>query len=369
MGLKGADVPGTGGRPSGSAQVERQGSEGVNGDIGQVQAVALTHAGEKFEIRILGCWGGDDGEVDGIRSCCGGASDGSSRSGRRCGRSSYGRESRGLGPGDELGGEIAMANGLPLRQSVIVAARKAEGVGIAKLGEEIAINVVVDSGGRASSTTLDGDVGLTTGEDVVDRGERELALNKQSGARAMTAGIDGVIVGRVSRGGAARQTGGSRGKPQRVVHTRGRRVEDVVVYGYVRNGVLKEDVSGYIDAKVAVEGVAVNRAAAYPAAILPPNVDAIVMIGVIGRIPISEVVEVIVVDAVVGTSAYRAGSQTVIDVIDIGILQREITAVTSDGPGGIVTGDVVHGQIIGEMPVHTIDRMSRRKIRGRGTDI
>ena len=83
----------------------------------------MTHAGEKFELRILGCWGGDDGQVDSIGRRVGASYGGPGH--RRPGGSRNGRKGRGLGPGYELGGKIAMASGLPFCQRVVVAAGKA----------------------------------------------------------------------------------------------------------------------------------------------------------------------------------------------------------------------------------------------------
>ncbi len=124
-----------------------------------------------------------------------------------------------------------------------------------------------------------------------------------------------------------------------------------------------------VDAEVAVEGVAVNRSAGYRSSILAPEVNAVMVVSVGRGIPVGEIMKVVVVNAIAANFAEGTRSDAVIDVIDIGILQREIAAVTSDGPGSVMTGDVVHGEMIGEMLVDAIDRMSRRKIRGRGADI
>src|SRR5258708_5664703 len=104
----------------------------------------------------------------------------------------------------------------------------------------------------------------------------------------------------------------------------------------------QEDVSSNVDAEVAVKGVAVNRAAGDCPAILAPKMDAIMVIGVRGGIPIGEVVKMIVVDAIAPNFAGWAGSNTVIYMVDVGIREREVVALTRKRPGGIMASDLIH---------------------------
>ena len=48
---------------------------------------------------------------------------------------------------------------------------KAEGVQVTEFCEQIPVDVVVDSGGRACSATLNRNIGRPTSEDVIHRGK------------------------------------------------------------------------------------------------------------------------------------------------------------------------------------------------------
>src|SRR4029077_4710612 len=129
-----------------------------------------------------------------------------------------------------------------------------------------------------------------------------------------------------------------------------RRNTDIVVDGNALNGILKEDVGGDVDAKIAVEGVVIDRAAGDGPSILAPQVNAVVMIGVRGRIPIGKIVEMVVVDVIAASLEEGAGGDAVIDVIYIGIFEGEIVAVAGDGPRGVMAGDAADREVIGQMP-------------------
>ena len=137
----------------------------------------------------------------------------------------------------------------------------------------------------------------------------------------------------------------------------------------MRDGVLKEDVGSHVDAVVAVKSIIINGASAEPAAALPPDMNTVMVIGVGGRIPVGEVVEVIVVNAVVAHGPCDAGSEAMIDVVDVRVFKREIVSVTGDGPRCIVAGNVINREVVGVQPVNAIDAVRRGKV-GRGsTDI
>src|SRR5260370_17669973 len=74
-----------------------------------------------------------------------------------------------------------MASGLPLREDVIATALPTEGVKVSKQGEQITINIVVDSRGGTRATTLNGDVGESPRKDVVDGGKPGLIVRIQRG--------------------------------------------------------------------------------------------------------------------------------------------------------------------------------------------
>ena len=180
----------------------------------------------------------------------------------------------------------------------------------------------------------------------------------------MAARVNGIVVRGISSGGAAGQTRGGRSEPKRIDCASRRSGENVVVHSHVRDGVLKEDVGRYVDPEVAVEGIAVDGASGKFAAALTPDMDAIVVIGVGGRIPVGEVVEMIVVNAVVAHGSGDPGSEAVIDVVNIRVCQREIVSVARDGPRCIMAGNVINGEIVRIQPVNTIDTMGRGNIRG-----
>src|SRR5882757_273579 len=116
----------------------------------------------------------------------------------------------------------------------------------------------------------------------------------------MATGIDGIVVGRVSSSRTAGHAGGCGRDPNGIDGAIRRRHGDVVVHGDMLHRVLKEDMSGDVDAEVAVKSVVVNGPAPDGSATLAPKVDTIVVIGVGWGIPIGEIVEMIVVDTVAG---------------------------------------------------------------------
>src|SRR6266404_5292238 len=185
----------------------------------------------------------------------------------------------------------------------------------------------------------------------------------------MTASVNGIVVGGVSGGGAAGQTRGGRGKPKGVDGASGRRGKDIVVHGDVRDGILKEDMAGHVDAEVAVKSIVINGASAEPAAALPPDMNGVVVIGVRGRIPVGKVVEMIVVDAVVAHGPGNSTSEAMIDMVDIRIFECEIVSVAGDGPRCVVTGDVINREVVGVQRVNAVDGMSRRGVRCGCADI
>lgn len=123
----------------------------------------------------------------------------------------------------------------------------------------------------------------------------------------MTARVNGIVVGGVAGGGAAGQISGGRSKPKGIDGAIGGGGKNIVVHGDVRDGVLKEDVAGHVDAEVAVKRVVINGASAEPAAALPPDMNTIVVISVIGRVPVGEVVKMIVMNAVVAHGPRNSG--------------------------------------------------------------
>src|SRR5260370_20139177 len=106
-----------------------------------------------------------------------------------------------------------MASALPLRQNIIVSTLPAEGVTVSEISEEIVVDVVVYTGRSKGRAALDAYVACASAQDIVDSGKLQLIVGIDGTARAVATGIEGIVVGRVSSGGAARQAGGSRGKP------------------------------------------------------------------------------------------------------------------------------------------------------------
>jgi len=111
----------------------------------------------------------------------------------------------------------------------------------------------------------------------------------------------------------------------------------------------------HIDAEIAVEGIVVDGAPVQLAAVQTPNMNAIVVVGVRRRIPVGEVMEMVVVNAVVGTDT--AGRYAMIDMINIGVFQDEVASISSDGPGGIMASDVVNRKGVGTDPINAMNGM------------
>src|SRR5260370_27479623 len=99
----------------------------ATGKFDKVDAVASRDGGQVLQFSIAARSRCDDGRVDGIGGS-GGVRTGESSLGHR---SSEGLRCGGgscrLGPGDELGGRIAMANGLPLLQWGVTHTQPTEG--------------------------------------------------------------------------------------------------------------------------------------------------------------------------------------------------------------------------------------------------
>ena len=257
-----------------------------------------------------------------------------------------------------------MASGLPLRQAVEPLAFEAEGVAIPKFRQQVTIDVVVHTGGGESGATLDADVGDATAHDVVDGSKLQLIVGEDGAASTMATGIDGIVVGRVSSRRTAGHAGGGGGDPNGIDGAIRRSYGDVVVHGDVLHGVLEEHMSGNIDAEVAVKGVVVNRAAGDCPAILAPKVDAIVVIGIRRGIPIGEIMEMIVMYIITASLTDRAGGDTVIYVVNVGVRESEVVPVTRNGPGRIMAGEIIYRHKICQMPVDTVNRVCRPQIRG-----
>ena len=126
-----------------------------------------------------------------------------------------------------------MASALPLRQKIIVSTLPAEGVTVAQISEEIVVNVVVYAGRSKGGAVLDAYVAYASAQDVVDSGKLQLIVGIDGAAGAVATGIEGIVVGRVSRGGTARHASGNRGKPDGIDGSCGRGHRGVVVDGDV----------------------------------------------------------------------------------------------------------------------------------------
>ncbi len=126
-----------------------------------------------------------------------------------------------------------MASALPLRQNIIVSTLPAEGVTVSQIGEEIVVDVVVYAGRSKCRAALDAYVAYASAQDIVDSGKLQLIVGIDGAARAVAAGIEGVVVGRVSSSGAARHASGNRGKPYGIDGSCGRGHGGVVIDGDV----------------------------------------------------------------------------------------------------------------------------------------
>ncbi len=173
-----------------------------------------------------------------------------------------------------------MASGLPLRQAVEPLTSEAEAIAVAKFRQQVTINIVVNTGRGKSSAPLDADIGHTSAHDVVDGSKLQLIVGEDGAAGTMATGIDGIVVRGVSDRRTAGHAGRGSGDPNRIDGAIRGSYGDVVVHRDMLHGILQEDVSGNIDAKVAVKGVVVNRAARNCPAILAPKMDAIVVISI-----------------------------------------------------------------------------------------
>src|SRR5260370_6902174 len=126
-----------------------------------------------------------------------------------------------------------MASALPLRQNIIVSTLPAEGVTFSEIGEEIVVGGVGYGGRSKGRAVLDAYVAHASAQDIVYSGKLQLIVGIDGAARAVATGIEGIVVGRVSSGGAARHAGGNRGKPDGIDGSCGGGHRGVVVDGDV----------------------------------------------------------------------------------------------------------------------------------------
>ena len=175
-----------------------------------------------------------------------------------------------------------MASGPPLGNAVKPLPFVTEGISVTEFREQVTIDVVVHAGSSESGAALEANVRYASAHEVIDGGELQLIVGEDRTACAVAAGIDGVIVGRVSDGRAAGHAGGRCGDPNRVNRAIRGSYGDVVIHRNVLHRVLKEDVSGNIDAEISVERIVVNCAAAYGSSALTPEVNAVMVVGVRG---------------------------------------------------------------------------------------
>ena len=78
------------------------------------------------------------------------------------------------------------------------------------------------------------------------------------------------------------------------------------------------------------------------------------VVGVGGGIPISVTVEMIIMDAEACGSAAGSEGQTMIDAINVGVLVSKVISISSDGPPGIVAGNVIDSERIRAEKVHAV---------------
>ena len=175
-----------------------------------------------------------------------------------------------------------MASGPPLGNAVKPLAFVTEGISVTEFREQVTIDVVVHAGSSERGAALEANVRYASAHEVIDGGELQLIVGEDRTACAVAAGVDGVIVDRVSNGRATGHAGGRCGDPNGVDRSICGSDGNVVVYRDVLHGVLKEDVSGNIDAEIPVERIVVNCAAAYGPSALTPEVNAVMVVGVRG---------------------------------------------------------------------------------------
>src|SRR5882762_10333036 len=128
--------------------------------------------------------------------------------------------------------------------------------------------------------------------------------------------------------------------------------------------------SGDVHSGIAVENIVVNDAVGCNAAVLPPNVQSIMMVRIGSGIPLHIIMDVVVVYRKARIRALRAESQAMIDVVDVGIRQREVVSVPGEGPACIMAGHMSNCNIVRIEPVDTVyGRLPHRKIRYRRADV
>ena len=172
----------------------------------------------------------------------------------------------------------------------------------------------------------------------------------------MATGADEIIVSAVSGCGAAGQDAcaGNTAKPKRVDSAICRDQEYVVIDRDVLHGVLEIDVAGDVNTRISIEDIVVDRTAGDDAATLPPDMQAVVMVGISGRVPIHIIMDMIIVNLEAGHGSRRANSESVVDVVHMGERQSKIIAKTGEGPASIVAGDMSDREIVGVEPIDAI---------------
>src|SRR5256885_10634002 len=172
-----------------------------------------------------------------------------------------------------------------------------EGVIRTSIHQQIFINIVVDARGRQGTGTLDGDIGVAPEHNIVDGGEVILRVDKHARTVNVAAGTNEVVVSRVPGRGTAWQnaSGGNTLEPKGLHSAICGDEKNVVVDRNALDRVLQIDVGRNVLPRVAVENIVVDSAVSHHAAVLPPDVQTVVMVGVRGRIPFHVIMDMVVV--------------------------------------------------------------------------
>src|SRR5260370_10649750 len=95
-----------------------------------------------------------------------------------------------------------------------------------------------------------------------------------------------------------------------------------------------------VNSGVAIKKIVINDAVGRDAAVLSPNMQAIVMIGVGSRVPLHIIMDVVVMYRKTRGGSLRTESKPVINVVDVGIRQGEVVSVPCEGPPRIMSRHV-----------------------------
>src|SRR5258708_14409288 len=114
--------------------------------------------------------------------------------------------------------------------------------------------------------------------------------------------------------------------------------------------------SSDVHSGIAVENIVVNDAVGCNAAVLPPNVQSIMMVRIGSGIPLHIIMDVVVVYRKARIRALRAESQAMIAVVDVGIRQRDVVSVAAERPACIMAGHVGASNVVRVAPVDAIYR-------------